>query len=315
MVLVFSMTGRSIRVSVICTAYNHEKYIGKALEGFVNQKTNFDYEVIVHDDASTDGTASIIREYEKKYPDLFKVIYQTENQYSKNISIMDDIVFPMIGGKYVALCEGDDFWIDNNKLQKQVDFLDNNPSYAAVAHNSVFLNERNGEEWIQYDQKMDKKLRFEDIIVDGGKCYHTSSIMFRKKFYFYPESFKIRGIGDYPRSVYLCLSGGIYYFKDVMSVHRCNVEGSWSQKNSSIEKLLSIISMRNSFLNSVDEYTEKKYHSVIRKTLRNNEAEKLIQTEKYWWFIIRYPDVFLHKPFGYQKFIIKQLLKQAIKKE
>ena len=152
------MEKRKIRVSVICTAYNHEKYIAKALDGFVNQKTDFRYEVIVHDDASTDGTVAIIREYEKRYPDIIRVIYQTENQYSKGIRIMDDIIYPEITGEYVALCEADDYWINDNKLQMQVDFLDRNPSYSAVTHNSIFKDEKNSNEWVQYQQDNDEKL-------------------------------------------------------------------------------------------------------------------------------------------------------------
>lgn len=95
------MMNDEIMVSVICTAYNHEKYIRQCLDGFVMQKTNFKYEVIVHDDASTDNTAEIIREYEKKYPEIIKPIYQKENQYSKGVSI-GKIIYPLCQGKYLA---------------------------------------------------------------------------------------------------------------------------------------------------------------------------------------------------------------------
>ena len=118
-------------VSVLCTAYNHEKYIRSALDGFVNQKTNFRYEVLINDDASTDHTAAIIAEYEAKHPDIIKPVYQTENQYSKGVSITKSILFPQSKGKYTAICEGDDYWCDENKLQKQVDFLESHQEYAA----------------------------------------------------------------------------------------------------------------------------------------------------------------------------------------
>ena len=97
-----------IMVSIICTAYNHEKYIRDALDGFVSQKTNFKFEILVNDDASTDRTAEIIREYEMKYPDLMRPVYQTENQYSKGVRISHDILIPRARGKYLAYCEGDD---------------------------------------------------------------------------------------------------------------------------------------------------------------------------------------------------------------
>lgn len=111
-------------VSAYCLAYNHEKYIKSALEGFVSQKTDFKYEVFVHDDASTDKTADIINQYAKRYPNIIKPILQKENQYSKGVDISQEIIFPRMKGKYVAICEGDDYWCDNNKLQKQVDFLE-----------------------------------------------------------------------------------------------------------------------------------------------------------------------------------------------
>ncbi len=111
-------------VSIICLAYNHEKYIREALDGFVMQKTDFPFEIVMHDDASTDDTAAIIREYEARFPGLFKPIYQTENQYTQEKGRVTKIVFNAAKGKYIALCEGDDYWTDPLKLQKQVDFME-----------------------------------------------------------------------------------------------------------------------------------------------------------------------------------------------
>ena len=128
-------------LSIICTAYNQEKYIKQALDGFVSQKTNFKFQVIIHDDASTDKTAEIIKEYQKKYPDIIKPIFQTENQYSKGISISKNILFPLVNSKYVAICEGDDYWTDPYKLQKQVDFLEANPDYSICFHPVKFIYE------------------------------------------------------------------------------------------------------------------------------------------------------------------------------
>ena len=110
-------------VSVFCTAYNHEAYIRDALEGFVSQQTNFPFEVLIHDDASTDGTANIIREYAQKYPNIIRPVYQTQNQYSQKVPIIKTFLGPIAQGKYIAYCEGDDYWCDPLKLQRQVDFL------------------------------------------------------------------------------------------------------------------------------------------------------------------------------------------------
>jgi len=117
-------------VSVTTLAYNHASFIRQCLDGIVMQKTSFSFEVLIHDDASTDGTADIIREYEARYPDLIKAIYQTENQYSKDYPIERNILFANSRGKYIALCEGDDYWTDPHKLQKQVDFLETHPDYT-----------------------------------------------------------------------------------------------------------------------------------------------------------------------------------------
>ena len=124
------MRNEQIKLSIMCTAYNHEKYIRQTLEGFVMQKTDFAFEAIVHDDASTDGTAAIIREYAQKYPSIIKPIFQRQNQYSQGVNLDRDIIRPCILGEYIAHCEGDDYWIDPLKLQKQVDFMEANPEYG-----------------------------------------------------------------------------------------------------------------------------------------------------------------------------------------
>ena len=127
-------TGTPIMVSICCLVYNHEPFLRECFEGFVMQKTTFPIEILVHDDASTDHSADIIREYTAKYPDLFKPIYQTENQYSKRVPISAKYQFPRAQGKYIAMCEGDDYWTDPLKLQKQVDFLETNPDFSLCFH-------------------------------------------------------------------------------------------------------------------------------------------------------------------------------------
>lgn len=127
-----------IVVSIQCLAYNHAPYIRQCLDGFVMQKTNFRFEAIIHDDASTDGTQDIIREYEQKYPDIIKPIYQKENQYSKGIpGYITDLISSKCKGKYIALCEGDDYWTDPLKLQKQVDFLEDHPDFVICSHDYI----------------------------------------------------------------------------------------------------------------------------------------------------------------------------------
>ena len=129
------MTGDPL-VSIRCMVYNHEPFLRQCLDGFVMQKTTFPFEAIVHDDASTDGSAAIIREYAERYPDIIKPIYETENQYSKHDGSLARIMDAAMhrNSKYVALCEGDDYWTDPHKLQIQVDFLESHPDYSLTVH-------------------------------------------------------------------------------------------------------------------------------------------------------------------------------------
>lgn len=119
-------------VSICCLSYNHAQFIGKCLDGFLMQKTDFPVEILVHDDASTDGTEAIVREYEVKYPDKIFPLYETENKYTHGYKGKMDIAFnySRARGKYIAYCEGDDYWTDPLKLQKQVDFLESHPDYS-----------------------------------------------------------------------------------------------------------------------------------------------------------------------------------------
>lgn len=112
----------NVLVTVVCITYNHEKYLRDALDGFLSQKTDFQYKIVIYDDASTDNTAAIIEEYALKYPRIIVPIYQKENQYQKGTNMFKEFVAPLLEGKYYAYCEGDDYWCDPHKLQEQVDF-------------------------------------------------------------------------------------------------------------------------------------------------------------------------------------------------
>lgn len=177
-------------VSISCITYNHAPYIRQCLEGFVMQKTNFAYEVLIHDDASTDGTADIIREYENKYPDIIKPIYETENQWSKGR--VGSIVFniPRANGKYIALCEGDDYWIDPNKLQKQVDYLETNTNHDLCCTASRRFLQDKGE---FVDHGGTPLCENYETCIQGGNDIYTATVLIRtdsyKKCYLELKSF------------------------------------------------------------------------------------------------------------------------------
>lgn len=138
-------------LTIGCITYNHVGYISQCIEGFLMQKTTFPIEIIIHDDASTDGTSDIVKSYAEKYPSLIKAIIQKENQYSNGGRIYSRFIYPICNGKYIATCEGDDYWIDPYKLQKQVDFLEANPQYVFCGHN--YMNNLYGKvyEYIDVD--------------------------------------------------------------------------------------------------------------------------------------------------------------------
>lgn len=171
----------SLMVSIRCIAYNQEKYIRDALEGFVMQKTNFRFEVVVHDDASTDGTAAIIREYAEKYPDIIKPIYETENQYSKHDGSLRRIMAEACTGKYIALCEGDDYWTEPLKLQKQVDFMESHPDYSMCFHDALLHWEDGREEDHSFSNVKDRD--YSGVEIFEKWIVPTASVLLRKDVY------------------------------------------------------------------------------------------------------------------------------------
>lgn len=212
-------------VSICCTAYNHECYIEDALKGFLIQESNFPYEILIHDDASTDHTADIIRAYVIKYPRLIKPIYQKENQYSKNLRIMPTFLFPHARGEFIAMCEGDDYWIDKTKLEKQYTFLESNVDYSMCIHNAYKVDIYSGERSLFNNQKMPSTFTSTDVILK--KWFSpTGSFFFRKpkENYNFPKDVN----GDICILFENSIVGKIKYFDSPMSVYRYGVTGSMS---------------------------------------------------------------------------------------
>lgn len=221
-----------LKLSIICLAYNQVRFIRDALEGFVRQKTNFPFEVIIHDDASTDGTTEIIKEYEHKYPNIIKPIYQMENKWSKGKDLIKSFIYPHIRGEYVALCEGDDYWTDENKLQKQVDFLDSHLDYTICFHPvKVIWEDKRAEETIFPDEKLLRKtgnLDFFSLL--KGNFIQTNSVIYRWRFH--KDSYDLIPDNILPGDWFLHLLhaqiGKIGFINEVMGVYRRNAGGIWT---------------------------------------------------------------------------------------
>lgn len=219
-----------IMVSIICNTYNHEKYIADALEGFVSQKTNFKFEVLIHDDASTDGTADIIRKYEKKYPEIIKPIYQTENQYSKGIKISFALQFPRAKGKYIAMCEGDDYWIDEYKLQKQVDYMETHPDCTfCFTNGKILMPDRMVESFVPYpfrdSEKKDGQVDFDVPALEMLGFIPTASFFFKNGLNvpeISPEAFS----GDAYIKLVMTNYGYAHFIDEPMVVYRKTDENS-----------------------------------------------------------------------------------------
>ncbi len=281
---------KKIKVSVFCTAYNHEKYIRKALEGFVMQKTDFAFEVLINDDASTDGTADIIREFQEKYPEIIKPVYQTENQYSQRIPIIKTHLLPRAQGKYFAWCEGDDYWIDPLKLQKQIDFLDKNPEYSICVHKVSVNNLKNNVVCPCPNIEKSRDYTLEEIIIGGGSIFETCSLVMRREVYTSkPSCFNAKGFGDYQWYMYGAICGKCRCLSDNMAVYNLFTVGSWSSRTTGNEKLLAYYKELARMLKNVNEYYEYKYSEPINIMLEEIDYQiaylsgdkEVLTSEKY----------------------------------
>ena len=180
------MNKEPIIVAIHCFVYNHEPYLRDCLNGFAMQQTDFRFVAIVHDDVSTDESAAIIREYADKYPNIIKPIFETENQWSKHDGSLDRIMNDAIaatGAKYVAMCEGDDYWIDPNKLQKQVDYLEAHPNCTCYAHNSLTLNTKSRAIGLFNNKILDTADYPLDTFLTNGWFTPTASLLYRRSDY------------------------------------------------------------------------------------------------------------------------------------
>ena len=221
-------------VTVYCLAFNHAQYIEKTLQGFLMQEVDFPFHVIIHDDASTDGTQEIIRKYVSQRPDLFTAILQEENQYSKQLDIYKTHIAPRIRTEYVCICEGDDYWADPQKLKLQYTYMQAHPECSMCTHNTQRITSE-GESLNDPFSRLneDRDYYAEDVIASGGGVlFHTSSYMYRFRYREeMPECYKIKGVSDYPLAMHMSTCGHIHYIGRIMSCYRMNAPGSWTQSN------------------------------------------------------------------------------------
>lgn len=264
---------KEVKISVYCLAYNCAKYIEKSINGMLSQKINVDYKIIIHDDASNDGTADIIRTYANKYPEKICAILQTENQYSKGVNIYEKYIAPNIEGNYIAICEGDDYWIDENKLQLQYDYMEKHPDCSLCTHNTE-----------KYDLATNKKRNFnnwhEIHILTEHEVFlqwsvHTSSYFIRK------ECKNWQGnrywFGDYIMLTWAFYLGKVVCLPKIMSVYNFH-NPNGVMKSIYNSQVKTVTEEMKKYLNEYNEKTKNKYNEIIQKKCQNMDYGCLVRT-------------------------------------
>ena len=271
------------KVSIICNTYNHEKYIAQALDSFLMQKTSFPFEVLVHDDASTDGTAAVVRQYAARYPEIVKPILQTENQRSKGVHITYEIQVPRAEGEYIAFCEGDDYWTDEEKLQRQFDFMESHPDYASCCHAYDMVNADGDLLEHRRDYIGDCDLEMENLVgnqleVPQFATFFTRSEVLKSC----GATFLDTRVVDMIFRIRCRTFGKIRYLDRTMSAYRRFVQGSWTMRiGFQAEKFAADLEQFLPFFEKLDAYTEGQYHDVLQKAADSRRFQASLLRSDY----------------------------------
>lgn len=299
-------------LSICCTTYNHEDYIRQALDGFLMQETNFPFEIIVRDDASTDKTAEIIKEYEKKYPNIIKPIYKKENTYSKGVK-PSLVCFNKAMGDYIALCEGDDYWTDPKKLQIQVDEMQKYPQFGLSFHLSLSIDNLNNILCPKLHDK-NKIYSLKEIITGDFHLVQTNTIIFRKE-KLHNLNYKLltkSPVGDFWIRVSASMPNGALLINRIMGCYRVLSRGSWSTSMQDSTRFIKYVSDMIKSVDDFDKYWGFKYtknffiyknkliNAVIRKDInydhklgfiKNYKKVMTFQNRFLWCFIYSHPKI------------------------
>lgn len=264
-------------VSVICLTYNHAPYIREALEGFVCQKTDFPIEIIVHDDASTDGTADVVRDYAARYPELIRPVFQEENQYSQGVQLIPAFCFPLIRGRYVALCEGDDRWTDSTKLQRQVEAMERHPEVDICAHCTRRTHGGRPAGFIAP--------RLRDGVIPVEKALKvlplaTASILVRTETYLLITPMRALLFNDLALQLQAAARGGVLYLSCCMAEYRQMNPGSWTATHRGAKRM-DTRRMERLQLQAFDSWTDGKYRDAVRWRIRKTESSDLMARHRY----------------------------------
>lgn len=286
------LDNREIMVSVCCITYNQEKYIQQCLDSIFEQKTNFSFEVIINDDASTDRTPELLKEYKIKYGEKVNLILQKENQFSKGVVILQDIVFPHVRGKYIAFCEGDDYWIDEYKLQKQFDLMEEQKDAAWCTHYVQCVDERGYEitgvtlppEKTIEPQVMTSAKTIEFMVNNGIQLtsYFIRTELFKPFYEDKPKFVMIAPADDEAMVRYCAAKGSMVFIPEKLTCYRMLSKGSWTSvheaDNDKMRKhYLDMINMIKAF----DGFTNHRYIKEIERDLIDKEWKAAFFGKQY----------------------------------
>ncbi len=260
------------KVSIFCLTYNHVQYIECALQGFLRQKTDFEFNILIYDDASTDGTSEIVKKYEQMYPDKIKAYVSPENLYGKSVrdKVLNELYKKYLNGEYIAWCEGDDYWSDDCKLQVQVDYLEAHIECSMVTHAYELLDCRNSETKSIRLLNVDDYLTNEQIINKTNGCPATASLVMRREVFFFEDEYPKSDVMDVPIQLNAIRYGQIYYMDRCMAVYRFMHQGSWyDDMSKNFEKMVYHKLYFVVFLKKYNLYTNLQFEKYIVRLYRN----------------------------------------------
>lgn len=280
-------------VSISCITFNHAAYIRECLDGFLMQQTNFPVEILIHDDASTDGTEEIVREYERKYPHIIKALYEEENQWIKGRRGSIIFNFPRAKGKYIAMCEGDDYWVDKQKLQRQVDCLETDSELILVYTDAFYFYESTREMELKktVSIKSLEELLVRNRIWTLTTCFRASILEGYNLHYY--EKLKNFPFGDYTLWLYAYLEGKGKYLPIATSVYRVLGESASHSKDSNrmFYFAKSALEVKMFFLEYVDPVKRKSLLSKIKGELALKTFQISLKNNDFVFFKNKRPEI------------------------
>lgn len=269
-------------VSIVSLVYNHRPFIIRAIESWLMQKTDFTFEIVIGEDCSTDGSREIVFDYAAKYPDLINVITSDSNVGMRENSVRTN---EAARGKYIAFCEGDDYWIDTMKLQKQVDFMESNPDFSICFHDAIVIWNDKSFPPKYFCEKNQKEITTTEDVINSWYIPSASMLMRREYLHDKPEWFKHVYNGDWGTQLILSTKGKIKYIDQIMSVYRKNAGALSGGIGRNVEF---VNSKKIQLLTFFDEYSNGKFKHEIQNKIDdlNTETKKFNLKKKskilYW---------------------------------